>query len=122
MAFLDERGYIHIVGRSSEMYKSGGENIFPREIEDVLETHPAILFAAVIGVPDEVYQEVGWAFAMTMPGQDAKDEELRELCKARMVNFKVPKRFFVRPLLPLLPSGKIDKLALKKEIAAMTEG
>ncbi len=122
MASLDERGYIQIVGRSSEMYKSGGENIFPREVEDVLESHPGVLFAAVIGVPDEIYQEVGWAFAMTIPGKDAQEEELRELCKTRLANFKVPKRFFVRPLLPLLSNGKIDKLALKKEIAAMTEG
>jgi len=119
LASKDERGYIYIAGRSSEMYKSGGENVFPREIEDLIETHPAILFAAVIGVPDELYQEVGWVFAMTIPGQETTEDELRELCKSKLANFKVPKRFFVRPLLPLLATGKVDKLTLKKEIVEM---
>ncbi len=117
LASKGERGYIYIAGRSSEMYKSGGENVFPREIEDVIETHPSILFAAVIGVPDEIYQEVGWAYAMTLPDQTVSEDELRELCKSRLANFKTPKRIFVRPLLPLLASGKVDKVALKKEAA-----
>jgi acyl-CoA synthetase (AMP-forming)/AMP-acid ligase II len=118
LAYKDERGYIHIAGRSSEMFKSGGENVFPREIEEILEAHPAVLFTAVLGVPDETYQEVGWAFVMPMPGQEVAEEELRDLCRSKLANFKVPKQFFVRPLLPLLPSGKINKVALKEEIAS----
>ncbi len=121
MASKDERGYIYIAGRSSEMYKTGGENVFPREVEELIETHPAVLFAAVIGMPDELYQEIGWAFVMTMPDQTVSEEELRELCKAKLANFKVPKRFFVRPLLPLLASGKINKMELKQEATAMME-
>ncbi len=116
LAYKDARGYIHIVGRSSEMFKSGGENIFPREIEEVLESHPAVLFAGVIGVPDEIFQEVGWAFIMSMPGQDVTEKELRGLCRGKLANFKVPKRFLIRPSLPLLPNGKIDKIALKEEV------
>lgn len=119
LAFRDERGYIHIAGRSSEMYKSGGENVYPREIEDLIESHPAALFAAVIGVPDEMYQEVGWAFVMLMPGQTVTENEIRDLCKGRLSNFKVPKRFFIRPMLPLLASGKVNKLALKHEALAL---
>jgi acyl-CoA synthetase (AMP-forming)/AMP-acid ligase II len=115
LAFRDERGYIHIAGRSSEMYKSGGENVYPREIEDLIESHPAALFAAVIGMPDEMYQEVGWAFVMLMPGQSVAEDALRELCRQRLSNFKVPKRFFIRPILPLLASGKVNKVALKHE-------
>ena len=115
LAAKDADGYIYIAGRRSEMYKSGGENVYPREIEDLIETHPAVLFAAVIGVPDEIYQEVGWAYAMLKPGQQASEEALRQLCKEKLANFKVPKRFYVRPLLPMLPSGKVDKMALKKE-------
>jgi acyl-CoA synthetase (AMP-forming)/AMP-acid ligase II len=115
LAFRDERGYIHIAGRSSEMYKSGGENVYPREIEDLIENHPAALFAAVIGVPDEMYQEVGWAFVMLMPGQSVTKDELRDLCRQKLSNFKVPKRFFIRPMLPLLASGKVNKVALKHE-------
>jgi len=115
LAAKDADGYIYIAGRRSEMYKSGGENVYPREIEVLIETHPAVLFAAVIGVPDEIYQEVGWAYAMLKPGQEASEEALRQLCKEKLVNFKVPKRFFVRPLLPMLASGKVDKMALRKE-------
>ena len=116
LGFKDESGYIHITGRLSEMFKSGGENVYPREVEEVIETHAAVLFAAVIGVPDEIYQEVGWAFVMPTPGQNVTEEELREVCKSALANFKVPKKFFIRPLLPLLASGKVNKLALKDEI------
>ena len=119
LAFKDEYGYIHITGRLSEMFKSGGENVYPREVEEVIETHAAVLFAAVLGVPDEIYQEVGWAFVMPTPGQNVMEEELRDLCKSTLANFKVPKRFFIRPLLPLLASGKVNKLALKDEIRQM---
>jgi acyl-CoA synthetase (AMP-forming)/AMP-acid ligase II len=115
LAFRDERGYIHIAGRRSEMYKSGGENVYPREIEDLIETHPAALFVAVIGVPDEIYQEVGWAFVMPKPGQSVAEDELRDLCRQKLSNFKVPKRFFIRPMLPLLANGKVNKVALKHE-------
>lgn len=117
LASRDNRGYITISGRKSEMFKTGGENVYPREIEEILEAQGAILFAAVIGVPDEIYQEVGWAFAMTFPGKEVTEEELREFCKSRLANYKVPKKFIIRPLLPLLANGKVDKLALKNEIA-----
>jgi acyl-CoA synthetase (AMP-forming)/AMP-acid ligase II len=119
LAFRDDRGRIHITGRLSEMFKTGGENVYPREVEEVIESHAAVLFAAVIGVPDETYQEVGWAFVMPKPGQAATEEELRDLCKSALANFKVPKKFFIRPLLPLLASGKVNKLALKDEIREM---
>ena len=119
LARLDERGYIHIAGRSSEMFKSGGENIYPREVEDVIEAHPAVLMSAVISVPDEVYQELGWAFVMTRPGQETDEETLRAHCKEKLANFKVPRRIFVRPMLPLLPTGKIDKGALRQEAKGM---
>ncbi|MEW6140424.1 MAG: MaoC family dehydratase N-terminal domain-containing protein [Thermodesulfobacteriota bacterium] len=115
MAFKDADGYIHLTGRASEMYKSGGENVYPREIEEVIESHSSVLFAAVIPVPDEVYQEVGWAYAMLQPGKDVSEEELRAWCKSKLSNFKVPKRFFVRQALPLLPTGKVDKVVLRKE-------
>jgi acyl-CoA synthetase (AMP-forming)/AMP-acid ligase II len=90
--------------------------VYPREVEEVIETNAAVLFAAVIGVPDEIYQEVGWAFVMPMPGQSVTEEELRDLCKSALANFKIPKKFFIRPMLPLLASGKVNKMALKEEI------
>lgn len=114
---MDANGYLYISGRKSEMYKSGGENVFPREVEDVLEGHPAVLFAAVVGVPDALYQEVGHAFIMSKPGQSTTAEELRTYCKERLANFKVPKIFDFHPQLPLLPNGKVNKMALRRELA-----
>ncbi len=113
---VDEEGYIYLSGRSSEMYKTGGENVFPREIEEVMESHPAVLFAAVIGVTDELYQEVGHGFVMLKPGQEVESETLRSHCKAHLANFKVPKKFTIRKELPLLPNGKVNKMALRASL------
>lgn len=118
LALRDADGCIHIAGRTSEMYKSGGENVYPREIEDAIAMHEGVLLSAVIGVPDDVYQEVGWAFVMAKPDAVVGEDELRELCRSRMANFKVPKRFFIRTALALLPNGKVDKTALREEVAA----
>ena len=121
LARKGENGYIYISGRKSEMFKSGGENVYPREVEDAIESHPSVLFAAVTAVPDQVFQEVGWAFVMPTPGLDVEPDELKKHCKERLANFKVPKKFFVRPMLPMLSNGKVNKLALKEEVAAMLE-
>ncbi len=110
---MDDDGFIYLSGRSSEMYKSGGENVFPREIEDVLNTHPAVLYAAVLGVPDPVFGEVGHAFIMFKQGQSAEPEALHDFCLEHLANFKVPKHFSIRTQLPLLPSGKVNKSLLR---------
>jgi acyl-CoA synthetase (AMP-forming)/AMP-acid ligase II len=96
------------------MYKTGGENVFPREIEEVIEGHPAVLFAAVVGVSDALYGEVGHAFIMLKPGAEAQEKELRTYCRQHLVSFKVPKRFDFRPELPLLANGKVNKVALRR--------
>jgi len=114
---IDADGYIYLSGRSSEMYKTGGENVFPREIEEVLESHPAVLFAAVIGVKDELYDEVGHSVVMLKPGKEVTEEELRRYCKEHLTNFKVPKRFTIQDQLPLLPNGKVNKMALRQVLA-----
>ncbi|MCF6263797.1 MAG: acyl--CoA ligase [Xanthomonadales bacterium] len=119
MAYKDAQGYIFISGRKSEMYKTGGENVFPREVEEVLESNPGVLFAAVIGVPDDLYQEVGWAFVMRLPGTQVTEQELLDWCKQRLVNFKVPKKFLLRASLPLLATGKVNKVTLKQEISEL---
>jgi acyl-CoA synthetase (AMP-forming)/AMP-acid ligase II len=119
LAYKNQRGYIVIAGRKSEMFKTGGENVFPREIEEILETHAGVLFAAVMGVPDDVYQEVGWAFIMPKPEKSVTEEELREFCKGKLANYKIPKKFIIRPVLPVLGTGKVNKLALKEEIQKM---
>lgn len=112
-------GNYRIVGRLKEMFKSGGYNIYPREIEVALETHPDVALAAVVPVPDDLYQEVGAAFVIANPGASLDGTVLDRWCRERLANYKVPKRFFVRDALPLVAVGKIDKVALRA--AALTE-
>jgi len=115
LATSDERGAISIVGRSKEMFKSGGYNVYPREIEAVLENHPQVAMAAVIPLPHEIYQEVGKAFVMSRPGSTVTAGELESLCREHLANYKVPKSFEIRPMLPMLPSGKVNRRALAEE-------
>ncbi|MDP6977011.1 MAG: AMP-binding protein [Myxococcota bacterium] len=115
VALLRPDGTYAIRGRLSGMYKSGGENVYPREVENVLEAHPGVALAAVFGVPDPVYAEVGRAYVIRQPGEDPSEEELRAFCRERLVNFKVPKTVHVRDVLPMLPIGKVDKVALRDE-------
>jgi len=108
-------GNYQIVGRLSDMYKSGGYNIYPKEIETALESHPAVALAAVIGVSDALFGEVGRAYIVPRPGQRVDAAELADHCRRRIANYKVPKSFAIRDRLPMLPVGKIDKAALKVE-------
>ena len=108
-----DTGYWRIVGRIKEMYKSGGYNIYPREIELVLEEHPAVAMAAVFGVPDPVYTEKGVAYILLEAAASLSEEEIQAHCRKQLANYKVPKHFFIRDELPMLPIGKIDKTALK---------
>ena len=105
-------GSYTIVGRSKEMYKSGGYNVYPREVEDILESHASVEMAAVVSVPDPVWQEVGVAYILARDGLAAG--ELEAFCRTRLANYKIPKRFMILSELPLLPIGKVDKVALRK--------
>jgi acyl-CoA synthetase (AMP-forming)/AMP-acid ligase II len=109
-------GRYRIVGRLKEMYKSGGYNVYPREVEMVLEEHPAVGVAAVVGVPDPVWQEVGAAFVSTVGAVTA--QELQDWCRARLANYKAPKTIKVLGDLPLLPIGKVDKAELRRRAIA----
>ena len=113
-------GNLEIVGRTREMFISGGFNIFPREVEIVIEAHPEVGLVAVLGVPDETFGEVGHAFVEPKPGKSLDAAALREWCRERLANYKTPKRFETRAELPRLPIGKIDKQALKRELAERT--
>lgn len=116
LGYLDDSGVLFLSGRKSEMYKTGGENVFPQEIEEVLCSHPAVAMAAVVGVPDPLYQEVGHALVLLRQGVSVTEQQLREHCRDHLANFKVPKRCEVCTELPLLPNGKVNKVQLKKEI------
>jgi len=111
-------GALALVGRMTEMYKSGGYNIYPREIELALEAHPAVALVAVVRAPDPDWQEVGHAFLLPRAGGTLDPAALESWCRERLANYKVPKRFWVRAELPLLASGKIDRKALEAEAAA----
>ncbi|MBW1685591.1 MAG: AMP-binding protein [Deltaproteobacteria bacterium] len=115
MGSVDARGYLFLKGRSKEMYKSGGENIYPREIEEVIESHPDVLLVAVMAVPHDIYQMVGKAFVMPRPGAEISDEELEKLCRENLANYKIPKSFEIRPMLPMLANGKINRMALLEQ-------
>lgn len=118
VALLREDGNLTFRGRLSGMFKSGGENVYPREVELCLEGHPHVAMAAVFGVPDPLYSEVGQAHVMQVPGTTPNPEDLRAFCKARLANFKVPKTIVVHETLPLLPVGKVDKVTLKRRALA----
>lgn len=108
-------GAWRFVGRAGERFKSGGYNVYPREIELVLEEHEDVAVAAIVPVPDATYDEVGWAFIVPGSGRQLSESALRNFALARLANYKIPKRWFIRTELPVLPIGKIDKRALRLE-------
>jgi len=113
-AYRDDDGYFFIVGREKELIISGGYNIYPKEIEEVLHTHGAVGEAAVIGVADPVKGEVPKAFIALKQGVTATEEELAEHCKRNLAPYKLPKIVFVEGL-PKNPTGKIMKKELPRE-------
>lgn len=117
-AVLRADGNIRFIGRRSEMFKSGGYNVYPREVELVLESHESVLLSAVIGVPDPLFDEVGWAYVVPASPDRFSENELRAWCRNELASYKIPKRFIVCTELPLLPIGKIDKVGLRKQAAA----
>lgn len=113
---IDPHGQFRLVGRLKEMFKSGGYNVYPREIEQVIESHPAVSTAAVVSVPDPLYQEVGIAFVLLEPGKSVTAEEVRAHCRGRLANYKVPKHIEVCDALPMLPIGKVDRAELRNRV------
>lgn len=113
---LDEEGYVHIVGRKSDMIVSGGINIYPREIEDVLATHPAVVESAVAAVPSEQWgEEVAAYVVLTSGTASVEPAELEEHCREHLAGFKVPRRWHVVSELPRNASGKVVKRDLAPE-------
>ncbi len=111
-------GSFRIVGRLKEMYKSGGYNVYPREVEEMLEQHPAVAVAAVVSAPDPLWQEVGVAYLIA--DEQMTTEALEAFCRERLANYKIPKRFIIQDELPLLPIGKVDKVKLKRRAAELS--
>ncbi|MFX1508746.1 MAG: long-chain fatty acid--CoA ligase [Promethearchaeota archaeon] len=111
----DEDGFFYIAGRKKAMYISGGENVFPIEIERVLDEHPAVDQTAVVGVPDEKWGEVGCAFVVLEKNAEVTEMELFEFMRSKLARYKVPKTIIFLPELPQTSAGKIDKRKLEQE-------
>lgn len=117
LGVMRDDGRIQLVGRLKEMYKSGGYNVYPREIEAVIENHPGVAQAAVVAAPDDIWDEIGVAFVSPKAG--AAVDDLEDWCRQRLANYKRPKRFVIEADLPLLPIGKIDKSVLRSRAAEL---
>jgi len=115
IARYDAEGYFTIVDRKKDMFISGGENVYPVEIEKVLYQHPAVLMCAVVGLPDDKWGEVGCACVVLRPGAQASEAELLDFMAARLARYKVPKSVVLRPELPISAAGKILKRELRDE-------
>lgn len=116
LASYDEDGCFTIKGRRKDMFISGGENVYPAEIESVLHGHPAVAEAAVVGVPHPKWGEVGWAAVVVRPGARLSVQELEAYCRERLAGYKIPKRFFFVDHLPKTGANKVDKRALRERL------
>jgi len=114
IGYLDDEGYLYITDRKKDLIIRGGENIYPTEVEEVLYTHPQVMEAAVIGVPDELYGEEIKAFVALKPGESATEAEIITFCKDRLPTYKTPKSIEFKESLPKSEVGKI----LRKELRA----
>jgi acyl-CoA synthetase (AMP-forming)/AMP-acid ligase II len=111
---VDEEGFLYIVDRKKDMIITGGENVYPREIEEVLYGHPKILEAAVIGLPDPDWGERIHAVVALKEGESLSEQEVIEYCKSSMASFKKPKSVEFVDRLPRSPAGKVLKRILRK--------
>ncbi|MEU5976220.1 AMP-binding protein [Streptomyces sp. NPDC047315] len=110
---FDDRGYLHLVDRSSDMIVTGGYNVYPREVEDALAAHPAVAQCAVVGAPDPTWVEAVTAFVTLRPGATTTEAALRDHVRARLAGYKVPKAVRFVDAIPLSPVGKVLRRALR---------
>ncbi|MGN6722884.1 MAG: class I adenylate-forming enzyme family protein [Marmoricola sp.] len=117
LARLDEEGFVYIVDRIKDMVITGGENVYTREVEDVLAAHPTVAEVAVVGMPDERWGEILTAVVVPVAGTSPDLETLAEFCRQRLAGYKVPRRVVLVDAMPRTTSGKIMKRALREEMA-----
>jgi fatty-acyl-CoA synthase len=113
LARRDAEGFFFIAGRKKDLFISGGENVYPVEIEQVLHRHPAVGACAVVGAPDPKWGESGHAFVVLRPGLPASAEELLELVRSALAKYKVPRAVTFVEALPMTPAGKVKKHELR---------
>jgi fatty-acyl-CoA synthase len=115
LATVDEDGYVFISGRSKDMIITGGLNVYPAEVERVIASHPAVIEAAVVGLPDDQFGEIGRAHVVLAPGENLAEDELRAWLKAELASYKVPRQFHIGyDPLPRTTSGKVQKFVLRE--------
>jgi long-chain acyl-CoA synthetase len=117
VGYRDKDGFYYIVDRKSDMIIRGGENIYPREIDEVLYQHPSVAAAAVVGMPDELYGEEVAAFVVLREGSEVSEEQLIEFCKGRLADYKCPKTVRLVKDIPKGPTGKLLKRELVKKLS-----
>ncbi|MFI9309739.1 AMP-binding protein [Streptomyces triculaminicus] len=120
LAVMDEDGYVQIVGRIKDMIIRGGENVYPREIEEFLHTHPKISDVQVVGVPDEKYgEEIMACVILSDPAETLTRDELARYCQGRLAHYKVPRHLRLMESFPMTVSGKVRKVELREEAATL---
>jgi fatty-acyl-CoA synthase len=115
LATMDEEGYVNIVGRIKDMIIRGGENVYPREVEEFLYGHPKVQDVQVIGVPDARYGEEVMAWVRLREGQEATAEEIRDYCRGKIAHFKVPRYVKFVDAFPMTVTGKVQKFLMRQE-------
>ncbi len=118
LATMDDAGYVQIVGRSKDMIIRGGENVYPREIEEFLHTHPGVSDVQVVGIPDERFGEAIVAFVRREAGAQLDEDALREHCRDRIAHFKVPRDVHFVDEFPMTVTGKVQKFKLRERAVA----
>jgi len=118
LATMDDEGYVNIVGRIKDMIIRGGENIYPREIEEFLLTHPTVVDAQIIGVPDEKYGEELMAWVQLAPDTELSEDELKDFCRGRIAHFKVPRYVSFVTDFPMTVTGKVRKVEMREKSIA----
>jgi fatty-acyl-CoA synthase len=114
LAIMDEAGYLNIAGRIKDMIIRGGENVYPREVEEFLYSHPAIEDVQVIGVPDARYGEELCAWVTLRPGQDLTEEDLRAYSAGKIAHFKIPRYLRITREFPMTVTGKVQKFKMRE--------
>ena len=116
LATMDGEGYVNIVGRLKDMIIRGGENVYPREIEEFLYRHPKIQDVQVIGVPDDRYGEEVCAWVRLRTGQSADEEEVKAFCRGQIAHYKIPRYVRFVDAFPMTITGKIQKFLMREQM------
>jgi acyl-CoA synthetase (AMP-forming)/AMP-acid ligase II len=117
LATLDDEGFVYIVERKKDMIISGAENVYPNEVENVIYTHPAVMDAAVFGLPDDTWGEIVVAVVVLQEGKAVTEEEIVEICRRNLAGYKKPRKVFFTDELPRNTSGKV----LRRDLRAKYE-